>query len=100
MMTVFIALVLVVLTLAFITYPFFKDRRRQLPPKRKTAYTGVREMDNLAQDTEVEVEIEKQVQKLRQSKRFSCSQCGTQYQEADRFCSHCGAPLRSGGHGD
>ena len=99
-MTVFIALVMVVLTLAFITYPFLKDRRWQLTSRRKTTYTGAREMDNLAQDTEVEVEIEKQVLELRQSKPFSCSQCGTRYQKADRFCSHCGAPLRPGEHSD
>ncbi len=99
-MTVFIALVLVVLTLAFITYPFLKDRGWQLTSRRKTIYTGAREMDNLAQDTKVGIEIEKQVRKLRQSKRFSCSQCGARYQKADRFCSHCGAPLMPGGHSD
>lgn len=99
-MTVFIALLLVVLTLAFITYPFLKNRGRQLTSRQKITYTGAMETDNLAQDTEAEVEIEKQVLKLRQSKRFSCSQCGTRHQKTDRFCFHCGAPLGPGEHSD
>ena len=63
--------------------------------KRK-AISILRDTDGLEKGAEVDEEIEKQVQKLRQSKGKFCPQCGTRYQESDRFCSRCGTSLSKG----
>lgn len=64
--------------------------------KRK-AIAILKDIDASKKGTDVDEEIEKLVLELRQSKRQFCTQCGTQYQESDRFCSHCGARLKPGG---
>ena len=80
--------------------------------KRK-AISILKDADNLEKGTEVEGDIEAQVQKLRRVKGNNldkeveaevlklrrsqgkfCPQCGTKSQEDDRFCSICGAKLK------
>jgi len=142
-MTVFVALVLAVLTFAFIVYPFFKQRAQsvdsgedeklqELRSERDTTYSMLKELefdfqsgiltkddyrdlearykhkaisilrdiDNWEMDTDIEEEIEKQVQDLRRGAGQLCPQCGARYQEGDRFCSHCAASLSQEGHVD
>ncbi len=158
-MTVFIGILLTVLTFAFIIYPLFKQRRhsadsvedekfRELHSRRDTTYSMLKELefdfqsgilteedyrdlearykrkaisilrdaDDLEKGTEVEEEIEKQVQELRHGKSSTideevekevielrrskgrlCPQCRVRYQEDDRFCSRCGTSLNQGG---
>lgn len=84
----------------------------------ETRYKGkaisiLRGIDDLGKGTEVEDEIENQVQQLRRgrsspvddelekevlslrrSKGSFCPQCGVGSQEGDRFCSRCGTRLR------
>ena len=81
---------------------------------QRKAISILRDIDNLEKGTEVEQEIEKQVQKLRRVRRSPvdeevekevlelrrgkgqfCSQCGARCQEDDRFCSRCGTSLDS-----
>ncbi|GEM_PF-3065123 len=100
-MIVFIALLMTVLTFAFVAYPLFKRRSpsSEARYKRKAAST-LRSIDDLGKDTEVEEEIERQVRKLRQSKHRFCPQCRARCQKGDRFCCHCGASLGQGGRVD
>jgi len=138
-MTIFVALVLTVLTFAFVVYPLFKQRPssvnsvedeklRELCSRRDTTYSMLKELefdfqsgtltkedyldleasykrkaisilrdiDNWEKDANIEEEIEKQVQDLRQGAGQLCPQCGARCQEVDRFCSHCGASLSQG----
>ncbi len=135
-MIILVALVLTVLTFAFIVYPLFKQRSRsvdlvkdekllELHSKRDTTCSMLKELefdyqsgilteedyrdleskykrkavatlrgiDDLAKGTNVEEEIQRQVQELRQSQGRFCPQCGAKYQEGDRFCSSCGVSL-------
>ena len=66
--------------------------------KRKAIAT-LKDLDGMKKGTKIDKEIEKQVLEIRRSQGWFCSQCGVKRQEADRFCSHCGASL-SGGKGD
>ena len=136
-MTVFVAILLTVLTFAFIAYPLFKQRLRLADPaedeklrelhsSRATTYSMLKELefdfhsgilsegdyrelearykekaisilkdiDYLEKGMSAEEEIERQVLELRRSRTRLCHQCGTSYQEDDRFCSHCGNSLR------
>ena len=138
-MIVLAALVLTVLTFAFVTYPFFRRRLRsvdsggderlqELQSRRDTTYSMLKELefdrqsgvltdedyrdletrykrkavsilrniDKLESGTELEAEIEKQVQEMRRGEGKFCPQCGAGYHEDDRFCSSCGAKLGQG----
>ena len=142
-MTVFIAILLTMLTSAFIIYPLFKQRSplagsledeklRELHSRRDTSYSMLKELefdfqagtlteenyqdlkarykkkaisilrniDDLENGTEVEDEIERQIQEPRQHQGRFCSQCGAKCQEDDRFCPHCRAKLNQGGRVD
>ncbi len=142
-MIVLVALVLTMLTFAFIVYPLFKQRSpsvdlvkdeklQELHSKRDTTYSMLKELefdyqsgilteedyrdleskykrkavstlrgiDDLAEGTNVEEKIERQVRELRQSQGRFCPQCGVRYQEGDRFCSSCGVNLSQGGQVD
>ena len=161
-MTIFVAVLLTVLSLVFIAYPLFKrkwgetpsdedEKFRELHSRRDTTYSMLKELefdfqsgvlteedyrdlearykrkaisilkdaDNLEKGTEVEGDIEEQVQKLRRvnnnqpdesaqldndvekevlklrrSQGKFCPQCGTKSQEDDRFCAGCGVKLK------
>ena len=142
-MIILVALILTVLTFAFVAYPLFKqrsrsveavedERLRELHSERDTTYSMLKElefdfqsgiltdedyqdlearykrkavsilrnMDTLEKGTEIEEEIERQVQEWRGGQGKSCPQCGVKYQEEDRFCSHCGTRLSQGGSVD
>lgn len=66
----------------------------------RKAISVLRDIDNWETDSNVEEEIEKQVQNLRQGTSRLCPQCGAGYKKGDRFCSHCGALLSRGGKDD
>jgi rRNA maturation endonuclease Nob1 len=55
----------------------------------------LRELDDLKGEQDIDTEIESQVAALRQAGAV-CSACGNAVKEEDRFCAHCGAPLRAG----
>ncbi len=142
-MTVFAALILAVLTFAFVAYPLLKrgapsadsvddDKLQELKSRRDTAYSMLKElefdfhsgnlteedyqdleavykrkaisilkdMDDLEKGSDVGEEIENRVLELRQGGGQSCPGCGARCQEADRFCSGCGASLSQGGQVD
>ena len=46
-----------------------------------------------AKSSQVDDELEKEILELRQDKGRFCTQCGARHQEGDRFCSRCGAKL-------
>jgi hypothetical protein len=84
-MTVLIALILLLLTLAFISYPFFRV---------KSGFADWGKDDKYEKGTdEVEADIERQVLKLRKGKGRFCPKCGRKYDEQDLFCSYCGVNL-------
>ena len=60
------------------------------------AISILRDIDDVAEGSGVEEEIERQVLELRRDKGRFCPQCGARCQEEDRFCSHCGASLSRG----
>lgn len=57
------------------------------------AVSLLRDIDNVEQGGDVEMEIEKQILELRRGKGDFCSQCGVKVQESDRFCPQCGTSL-------
>jgi len=63
--------------------------------KRK-AISILKDIDDSKKGNDEEEAIERRVLEIRQKKAGICPQCGTRYQEGDRFCSHCGANLRQG----
>ena len=65
-----------------------------LSEKYKTkAVSLLRDIDNVEQGSDVEMEIEKQILELRRGKGRFCSQCVVKVQGSDRFCSQCGTSL-------
>ena len=71
-----------------------KADHEDLSEKYKTkAVSLLRDIDNVEQGSDVEMEIEKQILELRRGKGRFCSQCGVKIQESDRFCSQCSTSL-------
>jgi hypothetical protein len=73
-----------------------EDYRELEARYKRKAISILRDIDDRETGTDIEVEIEKQVQELRRGKGRFCSQCGARHQEGDRFCSHCGTGLSRG----
>jgi len=78
-MTLFIALLLTVITFAFIAYPLFRRRSvslesmddekyRELSSRSNTTHSILKDAEGLEKDSVVDEEIEKQVQALRHGK--------------------------------
>lgn len=86
-MVILIGLILALLTLAFVLYPFFTPQR--LAVSVKTKAPAKREALN-------EDEIEKQILNRRKLTGLFCSQCGVKNQMNARFCAKCGANLSKG----
>ena len=96
-MTVFIAVVVTVVALAIVVYPFFRRRpgsSRAGMPDRGGPGQGAADSRGVA---DLDAEIEAQVKELRQSRARFCPQCGQRVGESSRFCSSCGTDLREGG---
>jgi DNA repair exonuclease SbcCD ATPase subunit len=82
-----------------------EDDYRELEAKyKKQGISLLKSIDNLKEGSELDEEIERQVQGLRQGKRQAqglhqgkgqfCTQCGTKHRESDLFCSQCGTELK------
>ncbi|MBI4304600.1 MAG: cytochrome c biogenesis protein CcsA [Chloroflexi bacterium] len=67
---------------------FWPERRRQPAPRAVSV---------LEKSAKIDEEIEERVRELRGRKGRSCSQCGAEHREDDRFCPRCGANLRGRG---
>ena len=80
-MTVFIAVLLALLTLGFIVYPFL----RRGSQAAETA-TALQELP----DAGLDAEIEARVRARRQAPARFCTRCGDRLKADDRFCQRCG----------
>ncbi len=83
-MTIYIAVVLSLLTLGFIAYPFFRrgdGAAPGAPPPR--GWTGA----------DPSAEIEAPLPSTRQAPARFCSNCGAKIKAGDRFCHQCGQRL-------
>ena len=152
-MSTAVAIILTILTFAFVFYPFFRrkvrvtgtagtDKLEELRSERDVTYSMLKELEfdyqsgilteedykelearykrkaiSTLRDIDMAArggaeeeldEIEKQVQQLRKSrsgktpgqtkaaaKQF-CTQCGTEVNQEDKFCSNCGVKLGGG----
>ena len=84
-MTFLVVFILSVLTIIFISYPFFKK------------WPGATNSDGNNQSprsSDIESEIERQVLELRKGEGFRCPQCGVPLKKDDLFCFQCGVHLR------
>ncbi len=84
-MEIWVNIILGLVVLAFIVYPFFKSPGISAAPAVTKQSTG--------ESTEIDDEIEKQVRKMRQHKGVFCSRCGRTNPSGSRFCAQCGTNL-------
>lgn len=95
-MTIFITLVIIIITFAYIAFPFFSKSAvssaeiKQAPsgkkPVRQSKETGRKQRD-------IDSEIERRVSEIRKKDKGVCPECGASYKEGSRFCPQCGADL-------
>ncbi len=102
-MTIFIALVLALLTFVFIAYPLLKKEAPSPEDKKLLQSNSKRGGPNsiIAEiDDGIDEELERQIRGLRRGKGRFCLKCGARCQVDDLFCSRCGAGLNRGEHVD
>ncbi|MDO8569007.1 MAG: hypothetical protein Q7R57_09900 [Dehalococcoidales bacterium] len=112
-MTLFVSLLLTVLTLAFIGYPFFKRRWEEVvssdenerpeqysrrgaaaPALKKPGLSGT--SGTAEKGAAVDDEIENKIREIRAGSQTGarfCPRCGIRAKKGDRFCRSCGARL-------
>ena len=86
-MTIFLSILLSLLTLGFIVYPLVRPRGPAAAVRKPAARKP------LAAPTSgdaVDAAIEEQVKALRQAPANFCAGCGASLKADDRFCQQCG----------
>jgi hypothetical protein len=86
-MTIFLAILLSLLTLGFIVYPLV---RPGAPPPAARRTVSRKPAVSPAAGGTVDDEIEAQVKALRQAPASFCDKCGARVKADDRFCQRCG----------
>ena len=84
-MAILVGLILALLTLVFVLYPFFAPQRLSVSVRTKAPLK--RDADD---------EIEKQIMDRRNLAHLFCSQCGAKNPRNARFCAKCGANISKG----
>lgn len=85
-MTIFLAILLSLLTIGFIVYPLVRPAAPAPAARRQVN----RKPPALAAGGTVDDEIEAQVKALRQAPASFCEKCGARLQAGDRYCQRCG----------
>ena len=85
-MTVFIALIMALGTLAYVFYPFFQEKPVKVSQVKAKPAAGRKAYD----------EIEQMVLKVRQQMLKVCPRCGARNTVNARYCSQCAASLSKG----
>ena len=86
-LTIFIAILLSLLTLGFIVYPLVRPRGPVAAVRKPAARKSVAAPTS---DDAVDDEIEARVKALRQAPAGFCTGCGASLKAGDRFCQRCG----------